>query len=773
MQNKNLLFWILGADKKPHYINASDHVEVGDGVTQTDGTTPANLAYSPDGWNETLVKYGRSNKYWGLFRDFTVPLNFVKDGAKILRNAMWKQGMEAVLYLAISKLNRTAFPDTYDPWYAGEFDFSKFKQTQHGIDINIMEGGLSKLLKANEGTTYEIDVKNDPERFSLYFDGIPFTNKVENSIFEQEIAGAAFTPGSEYWVLGTGVISNEGTSQGVITGDQAQSSDQAPNSPNCFFTSVSKNITINISGSIYVKNFLSGTSSIKVFIHKHTSDGVFLSEYVIVPIQNISGLGTSFTVSYSFTIPFEPGTKATLYARIATVSTPGGIVNIVGTMNYNYDVIFDSTLCECLIWKRVFEKLTEKLTDGKYGCKSSFLDSLDGSQVLTCGQAIRRFQDPVNPQYIKTSMNDFFKALQHWGCGLGIENDTLVIERHEYFFGKDISMHLGEVKDLEIVVAEDLEFNSIKVGYQNKTYDSINGKDEFNVTQGYTTPHTRIVKELDLVSPYRADMFGIELTRLKMFGKDTTDNIADNDTFMINVIKGTDYDYFNGSFQTQVNTGSYFVLIPTVKTPLANGTIISFSGNDYTILNTSYLIDGFTFIQVLEPVTNATLNTTINVTDPNIYKLYRPAYSSITGLLQPAKAFNTELTPKHALLNNGALLHSLLDYQDSKEIVFQTGEKNSELSTTLAGVTIAQKANVSIASLPAKLFLPYYAKFKTKVEVDLPGMMRLKPYDKVSFDYDGNTYTGFVWDAGMAPADDDAQTWQLLMAPENDMKKLI
>src|SRR5687768_11509316 len=151
MQNKSLLFWILNADKKPMYENADGNIEAGTGVVKSDGT-PAHLEFSPDGWSDTLVEWGRNIKYLGLFRDFSVPLNFVRDGAKILRHIKWTVGMEAIRYLAISKLNRTIFPDTYDHWYTGEFDFSKFKQKKNGVDIQLVEGGLSKLLKAYEAT---------------------------------------------------------------------------------------------------------------------------------------------------------------------------------------------------------------------------------------------------------------------------------------------------------------------------------------------------------------------------------------------------------------------------------------------------------------------------------------------------------------------------------------------------------------------------------------------------------------------------------------------
>src|SRR5690348_16844017 len=110
MQNKSFIFWLFNKDKKAVYFDKV--VREANGMLKTDGQ-PAPLEYSPDGWKDTLVKYGRNMNYLGVFRDFTAPMNFKKDGARIVRDVMWKLGMEAILYLGISKLDRTVYPPKY------------------------------------------------------------------------------------------------------------------------------------------------------------------------------------------------------------------------------------------------------------------------------------------------------------------------------------------------------------------------------------------------------------------------------------------------------------------------------------------------------------------------------------------------------------------------------------------------------------------------------------------------------------------------------------
>ena len=63
-------------------MDDAGHVQEGDpgNFTKPNGQ-PARLEFAPEGWRDKLVKYARNIKYWGLFRDMTVPMKFVGDGA--------------------------------------------------------------------------------------------------------------------------------------------------------------------------------------------------------------------------------------------------------------------------------------------------------------------------------------------------------------------------------------------------------------------------------------------------------------------------------------------------------------------------------------------------------------------------------------------------------------------------------------------------------------------------------------------------------------------
>lgn len=112
------------------------------------------LTHAPDGWNEQMVSWVRNKKYYGLFRSFTIPLKLIKDGALNLRKEFYNGGLDASASLAVNRYDPET--DSYYIAYSGKFDFSTFKDNQNFVEIDLEDGGLSKLIKDNESVEYEI-----------------------------------------------------------------------------------------------------------------------------------------------------------------------------------------------------------------------------------------------------------------------------------------------------------------------------------------------------------------------------------------------------------------------------------------------------------------------------------------------------------------------------------------------------------------------------------------------------------------------------------------
>lgn len=130
------------------------------------------LQYSPEGWDETLVNIERSTSMLGVLRAYTVNLKFMKDGARILREAFYQNFINTGVKLEIRKLDRMTL--AYHTEFSGIFDFTTFADTQHSVEITVKDAGLSNFIKANGKTRYDINV----------FDPSPSRFKVENVVIE-------------------------------------------------------------------------------------------------------------------------------------------------------------------------------------------------------------------------------------------------------------------------------------------------------------------------------------------------------------------------------------------------------------------------------------------------------------------------------------------------------------------------------------------------------------------------------------------------------------
>jgi hypothetical protein len=63
---------------KYYYVNTSGVV--------SNTTTKTELNFAPKGWSNKTLKWERGFEYWGVMQSFSLPLEFVVDGAKILKH---------------------------------------------------------------------------------------------------------------------------------------------------------------------------------------------------------------------------------------------------------------------------------------------------------------------------------------------------------------------------------------------------------------------------------------------------------------------------------------------------------------------------------------------------------------------------------------------------------------------------------------------------------------------------------------------------------------
>lgn len=506
----DFLYFITDDKGRTYAVDSNNNVVI------TPGQTP--LQFTPDGWQEVALKYARNTTYFGMFRSFSVPLGFVKDGARIVRHLYYNYGIEAVGNLAIGKTDRDDYKQK--KFFYGALNFSQLTDSKDTAEVEVTEGGLSMMIKANEDTTYEIPL-DVPDAIVLRHDGLLIKASASYLIQEGDAANGPT-------MLGLLSIGTEGSFRGIVFNSTYNFMQAFSDSTAYVIANNEQTITYHLSFD-YEVNYSSGTSN----------------HIVSFQIGNGANLGTPFTV-YSHSIDgnylhvqFETDVTLNTGDRlyIGALGPPGvSHFNYApgGTMKVTFDFRYKETLIKCLRPGYVFSKLIESVTDGAFTSSSTLFDGEAKDFVLTCGDAIRG----ISGAKLKTSLKDFFRSYNtRFNIGLGNRNEVAIIEKKEYFFSSEIIADLGEVADLQIMPAADHLFNTVKIGWPAQEYDDndANGKSEFNTTQLYSTPVKRLAKQLDLTAAYRCDPYGIEFTRQNLEGKTTIDDKSDNDVFIINI----------------------------------------------------------------------------------------------------------------------------------------------------------------------------------------------------------------------------------------------
>ncbi|HUM47794.1 MAG TPA: hypothetical protein PLD84_12765 [Chitinophagales bacterium] len=639
------------------------------------------LEHAPDGWQEQTIGFTRNTFYSSVFRSFTIPLRFAKQGAQILRDRLYRYGVEDIVKLVIKRLNFTT--GLYDLFYSGEADLSKFNDDQNFFDVNCAEGGIMKYIKAYEGTDYEIDLTGDGV-VDVEMDGLDLSKRYTFAIVDGQTNRGTHTVGCVY-------VSEEGTSFGVVTGssimDDVADFDPTIDDQLWLLKCIEGPVTFTVTGTIHL--YINSISQ-NYHLYLLKNDGVTVID--LIPDQLLTVGNHTFNINVRFTLNI--GEKAFIEAQ--KTEDFGDSSKYVQYSNdslfFNFVTHFKTTNVKAINAWELGNRLLQKMCADGYTLESELLENC--GIYLTSGDALRGLAGAK----IKTSWKAFFQSfIRNENIGMKVSGTVATIGVKTDGFTNDIIYNLGRVKNAKFSFAEDFMFNTIKIGYPNQNYDDVNGKDEFNCTHQYTTPITRVSKELDLTGPYRADCYGIELLRINLENKTTVDSSSDNDTFMLDVLPG-------------------------------------------------------------EPV----------------YILNRPAYSSITGVINPDTIFNTRLSPHRLLIyKHGSALRSSLWKFDASNLSFQTTEKNSLLKTILAGVTVQENANVVISTLDAPFFIPIKVEFETQVPEALASIMATYGNGKFQFEYLGETFQGYCLDAKQKPSGNEAQTWSLLLTADNNMEALI
>jgi len=135
--------------------------------------------------------------------------------------------------------------------------------------------------------------------------------------------------------------------------------------------------------------------------------------------------------------------------------------------------------------------------------------------AFTHGMWLRGMEGQDNLKPLATSLKDCLQALDvAYPIGIQLENGLFRLEARDYFYQRYTSIVIGEVTEFMRTPDATAYATSINVGYQKAGgYEETQGLDEYNRETQYNTVINKTDNELDLISPYRADGYGLEEVR--------------------------------------------------------------------------------------------------------------------------------------------------------------------------------------------------------------------------------------------------------------------
>lgn len=479
-------------------------------------------------WDEIQCTLKRED-LGGVIRTFTSKFVFVGLAYDLLLNEWIDKYLLSDASIEIYEINNL---HTYDIIINCKLDFGTFDDSNNTISMNSVDDSTAKTIKANKSTQYEYLVDDIHDFTPLYYDRINMQNLFNFTCGDQYVVNPI-----ELAKVYISSYSNEICRGGYLEYDTGEQGVVAN-----LLDVPTSGINVNIDIDVEYEN--SGEGQYATFtiascgnvqretINKGESKNIKLSIHVSKASFD------SYEQKKRVFFNLEMKASHTTYAKINITKFNEFKItyNSIGDLIY-IDVVRPSILLNSLL---------KSMNGGKEGLTGS-IDYDGNSRLIACAIVAAESIRGIPNAKIYTSYTKFVEWMEAvFGYVPVIDGKTIRFVHRDKLFVMDVCKELGyDYTEFTYSVDEKMIYSSIRVGYDKQDYDSINGRDEFRFTTEFTTGIDITDNTLELISPYRSDVYGIEFLAQKR-GKNTTDNESDNDVFFVGAMRSQHTDIVNG-----------------------------------------------------------------------------------------------------------------------------------------------------------------------------------------------------------------------------------
>lgn len=538
------------------------------------------LTQAPLNWDDVKFNLIRDLVYLGIMKQISVEYEFVGEGFRFLQSKRLKLGIDADIMIRVYINNPNTFlfeGKINQENYQEDRKFRKYKvdivqssfvqnfQNREDIIINILNNISLDRKSITPAPLVNCLFRGKQIEFFSEFEGsslvtpeiyhhiLPFRLKVNGNPGVKEVSNIY----PDTWIADTLIIEDCRNNPLILV-------------DNAFYSNVlSESQTIGLAvdfnfTAVYLGMTLTPSDNEKNFVVlrllKVNADNT-VDEQLFYEIISVRSGSVSLTYSFNDSVTCQPGQYLIWLLERWGNDLPVGFItplpismmdtSLRTEITYNsmsitidQDSIVSDTTHPVILPHELFSNIVAQINGGSLYSEvfgridlGYYADGEFAYLGITKGELLRGI-DPTTVQ-IPTSMREAFQSYSSVICLGAIITETQIrIDPLELLFNSNISTNLGEVNELVISPAKEFIFNSVKAGYPKNEYEQENGRDEYNTEYQYTNSFKSVKKELNLVSKYYGDGYGIEFARrASIVTTGTADSRYDDLIFLVDMIK--------------------------------------------------------------------------------------------------------------------------------------------------------------------------------------------------------------------------------------------
>lgn len=577
MADKNNIY-IFISDESRKYYKATQSA---DGTyTITKNSQPYPIKWNPTNLLKSELEFGTNAEYFSMVRTINYPLEFVKDGAAILRERyLLGKSVSEKTYITIVEWDGNLGYHVLS--YYGRIDFKqKHEDPKAGIfTVSCLDDSAWGILSLNDKTEYAIDcTSRNPKAIKVVIDGIT----LENTFLYQTVRVSynhvtAFGGGEvTSYIVPLVLVNQSGDSVDFVSGNQEYF--QPPDFYNLgyagyfFFYSTKDVVNVRFRNTISFQWDCAGSNVLRrvdFYLDKGNGSQLFVGSVVNNPIKKVT-----YTVVFDILTNYVAFGKVKLFVRLDGDTSPSEPNPIVFTfITTNIELIARTTPDSQIVYGLraidLLQQLVEKATLGRFSINSNFLTT-NNKDFITSGDAIRGIANAK----IYTSFSDFFATFnaEYFMAMRNVLGQLWLEECTEIYKQTSTLLDIGDAIDLQTEPATEYYKNQIEAGSPDVDLRHPSGRLEFNSLNKWSSPLQEIKETYSAVTKYRQGCYDIQFLIVDYRGSSTVDNTGDKSVYMIKItdnrVTSTDdiEDFESIDFDSAL-------LAPVIKSPQANDVI--------------------------------------------------------------------------------------------------------------------------------------------------------------------------------------------------------